>query len=448
MARRAGAAAAGVWAELASNIQRAAEEKGLNLHEAGRRGLRSATDGPASAQVAIRTFGASEKDVRVVLYRDNHAWCPYCHKVWLQLEEKEIPYKIEKINMNCYGDKARTFLAKTSRGLLPALEIDGRFITESSVIMQQIEESFPNNRPLLPAGGKERSMADRLLSLERDVFGTWLQWLRGEESSRARKQFEQAMDETDRVLASSGGPFFLGENLSLVDVVFASSLERIAASILYYKGLRVKGGRWEAINAWFGSMEARDSYKATQSDFHTHVHDLPPQIGGCIAAGSAEQRAIAAALDGKDGMSWQLPLPPLTSQSLEPGEDYPELDRLEAAFALVHCHEGVLKSSQGGADAELAFQYVAQALLMGYEELQASPNKLEAGKVDPGAAVSLRWTRDRICVPRDMSYTAARQLRAHLNWAADIIGPEPRWQGVAISQSSRRDSDPIHFAAM
>jgi glutathione S-transferase len=23
--------------------------------------------------------------VRVTLYRDTHAWCPYCHKVWMQV---------------------------------------------------------------------------------------------------------------------------------------------------------------------------------------------------------------------------------------------------------------------------------------------------------------------------------------------------------------------------
>lgn len=38
--------------------------------------------------------------------------CPYCHKVWLQLEEKRIPYTIEKINMRCYGDKPASFMAK------------------------------------------------------------------------------------------------------------------------------------------------------------------------------------------------------------------------------------------------------------------------------------------------------------------------------------------------
>jgi len=41
--------------------------------------------------------------VRVTLYRDHAAWCPYCQKVWMMLEEKQIPYKIECINMRSYG---------------------------------------------------------------------------------------------------------------------------------------------------------------------------------------------------------------------------------------------------------------------------------------------------------------------------------------------------------
>jgi glutathione S-transferase len=38
----------------------------------------------------------------------------------LQLEEKRIPYTIEKINMRCYGDKPPSFLAKV-RQLQPML---------------------------------------------------------------------------------------------------------------------------------------------------------------------------------------------------------------------------------------------------------------------------------------------------------------------------------------
>lgn len=37
-----------------------------------------------------------------------------CAQVWMQLEEKQIPYTLEKINMRSYGDKPPHFLAKVS----------------------------------------------------------------------------------------------------------------------------------------------------------------------------------------------------------------------------------------------------------------------------------------------------------------------------------------------
>jgi len=62
-------------------------------------------NGPTNAQARLRLFGLPESELRVTLYRDNHAWCPYCQKIWLWLEEKQIPYRIEKVTMFCYGEK-------------------------------------------------------------------------------------------------------------------------------------------------------------------------------------------------------------------------------------------------------------------------------------------------------------------------------------------------------
>ena len=44
------------------------------------------TSGPTSAQSRLRLFGAKESDVRVTLYRDNHAWCAYIihHVMYIQ----------------------------------------------------------------------------------------------------------------------------------------------------------------------------------------------------------------------------------------------------------------------------------------------------------------------------------------------------------------------------
>lgn len=61
--------------------------------------------GPTNAQSLIRLFdtvlpaGVTPESFvpEVTLYRDSAAWCPYCEKVWLQLEEKRIPYNLVKI---------------------------------------------------------------------------------------------------------------------------------------------------------------------------------------------------------------------------------------------------------------------------------------------------------------------------------------------------------------
>ncbi|GLI60527.1 hypothetical protein VaNZ11_002533 [Volvox africanus] len=409
-----------------------------------------------------RLFGTTEP-VRVKLYRDHAAWCPYCHKVWLQLEEKRIPYVIEKINMRCYGDKPPSFMAKVPSGLLPVIELDGRVVTESAVIMALLEDTFPEHKPLMPpAGTPARQRADGLMRLERKLFSDWLNWLCSDwNHDRAKKQFEATMDLVATEMEREGGPYFLGPDISLVDITFCPMLERIAASLSYYKGLYIRSqGRWPAVDRWFAAMESRPTYLGTRSDYYTHAHDLPPQLGGC--AMHEEGVSVAAAIDGIDGRAWRLPLAPLSATSLpesySPG-DNPPLDRLEAAAKLVRNHEAVVKFALRGpgqpgprpvaapladptaipalghvAEADAALRHVAHALLVGVEAKQVSPQALQTSTSTglPGKAVvsAAEYLRDRVGVPRDMRYPAARQLRAHLNWLIDSLRDET---GVATA---------------
>lgn len=156
------------WEVLADMVRTKREE--LNVPEP------DLEAGPLNAASLRRTFGKPGTP-QVKLYRDHAAWCPYCMTVVLQLEEKQIPYTIEKINMRCYGDKPADFMRIVPSGLLPVLEYKGQIITESAVIARILEADFPE-RPLLPPeGSQERSRAERLLKLERTLFSAWLSWL-------------------------------------------------------------------------------------------------------------------------------------------------------------------------------------------------------------------------------------------------------------------------------
>jgi glutathione S-transferase len=58
----------------------------------------------------------------------------YCQKVWLTLEEKRIPYRVEKINMRCYGEKPQSFMRLQPNGAIPVAIIDGTVYNQSNDI--------------------------------------------------------------------------------------------------------------------------------------------------------------------------------------------------------------------------------------------------------------------------------------------------------------------------
>ncbi len=215
-------------------------------------------NGPTNAQARLRLFGKNESDVRVTLYRDNHAWCPYCQKVWLWLEEKQIPYRIKKVTMFCYGTKESWYKRKVPSGMLPALELDGRMITESDDILMALEQVFG---PLV--FGMNDSKVMPLRQLERLLFRAWCGWLcyptrSQRQDQRNKEQFIGVMGKVEEALSRTPSPYFL-EEFSTADVVFTPYVERMNASLYYYKGYSMREEN-PGFSAWFDAMESRPTY--------------------------------------------------------------------------------------------------------------------------------------------------------------------------------------------
>lgn len=377
-------------------------------------------NGPTNAQARLRLFGQPEATVRVTLYRDHHAWCPYCQKVWLWLEEKQIPYRIEKVTMFCYGEKEQWYKRKVPSGMLPALELDGRIITESDDILIALERVF---------GPLELSMTDLrvipLRRLERLLFRAWCSWLcypagSAREDQRNRDSFTKVVAMVEDALGSTPGPYFL-ERFSTADVIFTPYVERMNASLYYYKGysLREENSR---LAAWFNGMESRLTYRGTQSDFHTHAHDLPPQMGGCYENGESQMQINKVKVD--QGPWFGLP-----------DATYPEPDHApaEALRRVIKHRSNIIRVNP--AEDQLFDEALRCALTL-----------MRTGQVctpPPDSDVALRYLRDRISVPRDMSIYAAKHLRTALEQTAALVGDR---QGPPIPLKHRRDQDPANFA--
>jgi len=377
-------------------------------------------NGLTNAQSRLRLFGQSESDVRVILYRDYHAWCPYCQKVWLWLEEKQIPYRTEKVTMFCYGEKESWYKRKVPSGMLPAIELDGRIVTESDDILTALEREFS-----VLTFGMEDPRVKPLRWLERLLFRAWCNWLcypssSAREEQRKREKFVEIVAKVEEALSQIPGAYFL-EEFSTADLVFTPYVERMNASLYYYKGysMREENPRFKA---WFDAMETRSTYRGTQSDFHTHVHDLPPQMGGCWANGEPQTLINQARVD--QGAWFGLP---------DVGYLEPENARQEALHRVIKHRSNIIRVNP------VDDQLIDQALRCALTTMMAG----EACVPPSGADVALRYLRDRISVPRDMSIYAAKHFRTALEETAALAG---NGQSLPIPVKHRRDQDPANFA--
>ena len=369
----------------------------------------------------------------------------------MSLEEKKIPYRVEKVNMRCYGDKPPEFSRMQPSGQIPVAIINGKVYGQSNDILAQLEDemAFGAYKSLRPASDQE-GRAQELLKLERQIFSAWMYWLTGGGES-SKRSFVQTLEQVERALKQSSGPFFLGPQVTLVDFQYAPFLERMAASLVYYKGfqMRVAPGvptDYPAVNRWFDAMETLPSYQLTKSDYYTHCWDLPPQLGGCVreAGGTPFERAIngECTLDGTRG-SWELPLEPHAG-GVEPdwtwanGDDdraaqREAVERVSANFdaIVLFAARGAGRKGMPSVSAPLADPYavpstavqssvsailriVCAAMLDGSpDQNQGTMNEVAKLIVGDGGTEfassvvdSLAYLRDRVGVPRDMKLPA------------------------------------------
>ncbi|KAJ5513030.1 Glutathione S-transferase/chloride channel C-terminal [Penicillium fimorum] len=145
---------------------------------------------------------------------------PFVQRVWLALEEKKIPY--EYIEVNPY-DKPGSLLRLNLQGLVPTLSTPAyphpRPLYESTVILEYLEEAYPDHQPcFLPEDIYERARARIWIDYCQPADGSAQNTEAG--LVQARQEFLNHLKAWVKETHTKG-PFFLGEDISLPDLVLA-----------------------------------------------------------------------------------------------------------------------------------------------------------------------------------------------------------------------------------
>lgn len=98
---------------------------------------------------------------RLTLYVDRHFHSPYAMSVFVALTEKGLPFTLSTVDLDAGQEKLAPYRDFALTARVPALEHDGFVLSESSAIVEYLDEQFPSPdyAPLLPAEPRQRARA-------------------------------------------------------------------------------------------------------------------------------------------------------------------------------------------------------------------------------------------------------------------------------------------------
>lgn len=189
--------------------------------------------------------------------------CPFVQRSVITLLEKQVEFDIKYIDLS---DKPDWFLKISPFGKVPVLKVDETVLFESAVINEYLDETCgermhpadalkrAHNRAWIEFGSNLLFQAFRL-SVADNIEKYELALQEVEESHR---KLEAELEKLDR------GPFFNGENLSLIDAAYAPHFMRITFIDRYLSRSVMKP--FKRISAWAKHLATRESVKNSVVD--------------------------------------------------------------------------------------------------------------------------------------------------------------------------------------
>jgi glutathione S-transferase len=181
----------------------------------------------------------------VILY--DAARCPYCARVRILFAEKGLAYETVEIDLS---DRPAWLYEKNPLGRVPVLEEDGGLVLpESVVIMEYLEERFPEPR-LWPSDPAERALGRLWLQRFDARLGDDYYARRRDQASR----LEERLAQLDGTLESQ--PFLSGAAYGLADIGYVPWILRA------HSNLGVDLGPHASLSEWLDRLCARPAVAA------------------------------------------------------------------------------------------------------------------------------------------------------------------------------------------
>ncbi len=181
--------------------------------------------------------------------------CPYVQRSVITLLEKGVPYDIEYIDLK---DKPDWFLELSPLGKVPILVLGDDVLFESAAINEFVDETTGEPR-LMPADPVARAQHRAWIAVASDLLVSVYKLMYAgdhDEAIKRARTLRGSLALFDDELGD--GPFFAGEDFSLVDATLAPALQRAT----WVEGIAPELDLFSAtpkVAAWRDALLARPS---------------------------------------------------------------------------------------------------------------------------------------------------------------------------------------------
>lgn len=244
---------------------------------------------PHATGLAAKTVEKHQGPQELVFYA---GWfCPFVQRTWIALEERGIPHQYKEVNPY---KKEKHFLDINPKGLVPAIEYHGKALYESLVLCEFLEDAYPSHTPkLLPSDAYTRAYIRIWLDhVSKSIVPAFFRLIQAQEAEKQQSALQELNKALNTLAEKVKGPYFLGNEFSLVDVAIAPWVVRD-----YIPGEH-RGYRREVVgNGWkeyAEALEKRDSVIRTQSDKEHYA-----EIYGRYLRDEAQSEAAKATRAGR-----------------------------------------------------------------------------------------------------------------------------------------------------
>ena len=148
--------------------------------------------------------------------------CPFVQRSVIVLKEKKIPFEIDYIDL---ANKPGWFLKLSPTGKVPVLEVDGKVLFESAVIMEYLDEVNPPS--LHPKDAFERAQDRAWIEFSSGLLVLQYQLSHTKSAEDYAAKLAALRAGLARFDSEFRGPWWHGDNFSLVDAAIAPLFTRI-----------------------------------------------------------------------------------------------------------------------------------------------------------------------------------------------------------------------------